>query len=111
MIAWINFAVLVVSALFCLYFYVKSAGPAALEKKIGVIAYAKCTRYRIIASIFMTLASVNYVVYYFYPLPVSLPRTFPWPWWVSALAAVLIAITGGYLFSPFFRSSGYRFSM
>ncbi|HIQ04074.1 MAG TPA: hypothetical protein EYH31_00060, partial [Anaerolineae bacterium] len=64
MIAWLNFAILIVSALLTLYFYVKSAGPAAFAKEIGEIAYAKCTRYRILASIFMTIAGVNYVVYF-----------------------------------------------
>lgn len=62
MIAWINFAVLIVSAILCLYFYVKSAGPAVLEKKIGPVAYARCTQYRMLASILMTIAGVNYVV-------------------------------------------------
>ena len=97
MIAWINFVVLIVSTVLTLYFYVRSAGPAALEKKIGAIAYARCTLYRIVASLFMTVAGVNYVTYYFYPLPVPLPRTFPWSWWISAVMAVLIAIPSGYL--------------
>jgi hypothetical protein len=35
MIAWINFAVLAVSALLFLFFYVRSARPAALEQEIG----------------------------------------------------------------------------
>ena len=96
-VAWINFAILVVSAVFTLYFYIKSAGPAALEKRIGPSAYSKCTRYRILASLFMTLAGANYVVYYFYPLPVPLPRAFPWNWWVSGVIAVLIAVPSGYL--------------
>lgn len=106
MIAWINFAILIVSALLCLYFYVKSAGPAALERKIGGDAYAKCTRYRMFSAIFMTIAGVNYVVYYFYPLPISLPRTFPWSWWVSALIAVVIAIPSGYLWWRGMKDAG-----
>jgi len=106
MIAWINFAVLILSAILCLYFYVKSAGPAALERKIGPSAYAKCTRYRMLASIFMTIAGINYVVYYFYPLPISLPRTFPWPWWVSALIAVVIAVPSGYLWVRGMKDAG-----
>lgn len=97
MIAWINFVVLIVSTVLTLYFYVRSAGPAALEKEIGAIAYARCTLYRILASLFMTVAGVNYVIYYFYPLPVPLPRTFPWSWWISGAIAVLIAIPSGFL--------------
>ena len=106
MMAWINFAVLITSTLLCLYFYVKSAGPATLEKKIGASAYARCTRYRFIASAFMGLASVNYGVYVFYPLPIPLPRTFPWPWWVSASIAVLIAFPSGYLWWRGVRDAG-----
>ena len=87
MIAWINTALLVVSALLTLHFYVKSAGPAALEERIGVAAYARCTRYRFIASVFMTIAAIGYVVYFFYPLPIPLARAFPWSWWISAVVA------------------------
>ena len=95
--AWLNFAVLLVSAVLTLCCYVKSAGPAALEKKIGPGAYGKCTRYRILASLFMTLAGAGYVVYHFFPLPVPLAQTFPWSWWVSGLIAILIAIPAGIL--------------
>ncbi len=97
MIAWINLAVLILSALLLLYFYVRSAGPAALERRIGEIAYTRCTRYRLIASAFELIAVINYVVYFFYPLPVSLPRTFPWGWWVSVIVAVIIAIPSSYI--------------
>ena len=74
MIAWVNLVVLLLSTLGVLVFYTKSAGPAALEKKIGPAAYARCTRYRFIASLFMGLACVNYVLYFFYPLPIPLPH-------------------------------------
>ena len=106
MIAWINFAVMLLSALLCLYFYVKSAGPAALERKIGESAHRKCTRFRIIASIFMIVAAINYVIYFFYPLPLPLPRTFPWDWWISALIATSIAIPGGYLWFRGMKDAG-----
>jgi protein-S-isoprenylcysteine O-methyltransferase Ste14 len=106
MIAWVNTAALVLSALLTLIFYVKSAGPAALEERIGGDAYARCTRYRFIASIFMTIAAIDYVVYFFYPLPIPLARTFPWSWWVSAAIAVLIAIPSGYLFWRGMRDAG-----
>ncbi len=105
-VAWINFAVLVISTILTLYYYVKSAGPAALESKIGPDAYQKCTRYRIVSSLFMTLAGVNYFIYYFYPLPLSLPQTFPWSWWISALIGLLIAIPSGYLFWRGMKDAG-----
>lgn len=97
MIGWINFILLVVSAFLFLYFYVKSVSPAALEKKIGEVAYAKCTRYRLIATAFEIVAVANYIVYFFHPLPVQIPKTFPWEWWISIVIASVIAIPGGYL--------------
>lgn len=99
MIAWINFTLLVVSSLLTVYSYIKSAGPAALERKMGPRAYAVCTRYRILSGILMTVAGINYVVYAFYPIPLPLPRTFPWPYWVSALIAIIIAIPSGIIFA------------
>lgn len=105
MIAWINITVLGCSVLLFLYFYVKSAGPAALEKKIGKKAYKKCTYYRAVSSVFMGIAVINYSVYYFYPLSI-LPRRFPWDWWVSALVAVIIAVSGGYIWVKGMRDAG-----
>jgi protein-S-isoprenylcysteine O-methyltransferase Ste14 len=96
-IAWINLASLLLAVLLFLHFYVKSASPAALERKIGEVAYARCTRYRLIAGAFEMVAVANYVVYFFYPLPVQLPETFPWDWWISIIIAIAIAIPGGYL--------------
>ena len=106
MIAWINLIVLIASALLMLYFYVKSVSPAALEKKIGEAAYAKCTRYRLIASAFELVAFTNYIIYFFYPLPVPLPQTFPWDWWVSIIIAIVIAIPGGYLWWRGMKDAG-----
>ncbi len=106
MVAWVNLVVLIVSSLLFLYLYVKSVGPAALERKIGPTAYQKCTRYRFISSIFMGIVCVNYVLYLFYPLPIPLPRTFPWGGWVSALIAVLIAIPAGYVWIRGMRDAG-----
>ena len=97
MIAWINFATLVVCILLGLYFSVKDAGPALGEKNIEAIASAKSTRYRTMASVLMTVAGMGYVFYFLYPLPVPLPRTFPWSWSVSALISTAIAIVSGYL--------------
>lgn len=95
MIAWINLAVLLTATVLTAVYYVASAGPAALEKRVGAAAYGKCTRYRFLSGVFMTLVGVTYVVYAFYPLPLPLPRTFPWPYWVSAVIAVVIAVPSG----------------
>jgi protein-S-isoprenylcysteine O-methyltransferase Ste14 len=106
MIAWTNVIVLVVATGLTALTYVRSAGPAALERKIGGVAYARCTRYRFLAGIFMTLAGIDYVVYAFFPLPLTLPRTFPWPYWLSALIAVAIAVPSGILWIRGMRDAG-----
>jgi protein-S-isoprenylcysteine O-methyltransferase Ste14 len=97
LVAWLNLTALVTATLLTFIFYVKSVGPAALEKKIGEAAWTRCSRYRLLSGLFMGLATVCYVVYFFFPLNLSLPVLFPWPWWVSALIAVVIAIPSGYL--------------
>jgi protein-S-isoprenylcysteine O-methyltransferase Ste14 len=94
LIEWLNFLALIAATILFLYFYVKSAGPAQLEKKIGEAAYPKCMRYRLIASVFESLTVVNYVVYFFYPLPIGLPLVLPIPWLDSVLIAILILIPG-----------------
>ncbi len=98
MIAWINFIILLLATILTVFYYIKSAGPTALEKRIGAEAYTQCTRYRNISAIFMTLAGINYVVHAFYPIPLPLPRYFAWSYWVSVLIAVIIAIPSGILF-------------
>ena len=106
MIAWINVAVMFLTAVLTLFYYVKSVGPAALEKKIGERAYKKCTRYRLIASIFMTINFAGYVVYFFYPLQIGLPNVFPWDYWISVLIAVIIAIPSGYIWFIGMKDAG-----
>lgn len=106
MIEWINFASLLLSTSFILFFYVKSVGPAALAKKIGDKAYKRCTIFRVLAGVFMTIAMVNYVIYVFFPLPIPLAETFPWSRWVSILIAILIAIPSGYLWFRGMKDAG-----
>jgi protein-S-isoprenylcysteine O-methyltransferase Ste14 len=96
-VPWINFAVLVASSFLFTAFYLKSVGPAALEKKIGPSAYQRCASYRLIASVFMLVTVTNYILYHWFPLPLPLPLTLPWPWWISAAIAVLIAAPSAYL--------------
>jgi len=97
MIPLLNFGVLIAASFLFSIFYVRSVSPAAREKKIGEVAYARCARDRNISSFFMLLAAVNYVLYYWFPLPLSIPQTFPWDWKVSATIAVVIALPSGYL--------------
>lgn len=97
MIAWINFFVLLMATLLVLSLELKSAKPAALEEKLGAVAYDRCTRYRMLASLLMGLAGISYIIYFLYPLPMPLPRTFPWSWWVSAGIAAAFTLPGAYL--------------
>lgn len=104
--AWLNFVVLIVSSFLFTFYYVRSVSPASLEKQIGPSAFQKCTRYRVIASIFMVVAAVNYVLYYWFPLPLPLAHTFPWPWWISVLIALVIGIPSVYLMLRGVRDAG-----
>jgi len=96
-IPWFNFSILIVSSFLFTFFYIKSVSPAALEKRIGPSAYHKCATYRLISSAFMMVVAVNYILYYWFPLPLPLSRTFHWPWWLSAGIAVLIGLPSLYL--------------
>lgn len=106
MIAWINFSILIASSCLFTLFYVKSVSPAALEKKIGGFAYQKCATHRIIASVFMMVVAVSYILYYWFPLPLPLPQTFSWPWWISAVISVLIAVPSSYLMFRGIKDAG-----
>ncbi|OIN86591.1 MAG: hypothetical protein COS37_03795 [Anaerolineae bacterium CG03_land_8_20_14_0_80_58_20] len=92
MISWLNLAILVFASLFFLYFYVLSVSPVALEKVIGMQAYQKCGRYRIVAMIFEIITALGYIAYRFYPLSNPLPERFPWNWGFSALLAAMIGL-------------------
>lgn len=76
-IAWINFAVLVVSALLFAISCVESARPAALERRIGEAACHRCAQDRSVAAVLMFVASANYVIHAFFPLPVGCRARFP----------------------------------
>lgn len=97
MIPWLNFGILIVSSFLFSFFYMKSVSPAALEKRIGPSAYNRCAAYRMISSVFMMIVAVNYILYYWFPLPLPLWRTFPWSWCISAVIAVLIGVPSLYL--------------
>lgn len=97
LIPWINFGVMVLGSLLMFVFYLLSSRSAQLEQKIGEIAYKKCGRYRVIASIFELIVIGTYVVYSSYPLPIALAETFPWAYWLSVTWALIIGIPAGYV--------------
>lgn len=93
MLGWLNFAVLVVSSIAFPVLYVLSAHPAHLEQKIGEQAYRRCKQYRMLSTIPMGLVCINFILYHWYPLPVDpLPARFPWPYWISVVAAIAIGV-------------------
>ncbi|MCK4383205.1 MAG: hypothetical protein KAW66_07930, partial [Candidatus Lokiarchaeota archaeon] len=63
------------------FFYIKSVYPATLAQKIGLKAYARCAYYRITASIFELVAILNYLFYFFLPLPIPILQFFIWDYW------------------------------
>ncbi|MBN1877250.1 MAG: hypothetical protein JXA33_23710 [Anaerolineae bacterium] len=93
MLGWLNFVVLVISSIVFSVLYVLSVRPAHLEQKIREQAYRRCGQYRLIGMIPMGIASINYVLYHWYPLPIDpLPARFPWPYGVSVLIAVAVGV-------------------
>jgi len=97
LIAELNFISMLVVMAVIVIFYVKSVGPAALEREIGEIAYERCAWYRKIASIAFFVISVNYVIYYFYPISTPMPSYFPWDYVITATIATVILIPSMYL--------------
>ena len=106
MIEWLNIISLVLSTILFTIFYIKSVGPAKLEQEIGEVAYEKCARYRVVMGIFEAMTIVNYVIYYFYPLPFPLPVALPWEWWISLVLAVIIGIPSVYLMFRGMKDAG-----
>jgi len=107
MVPWLNVGALIASTILTFGFYIASARPAALAVGIGgEAAYRRCTVYRILSGVFMTVAGIDYVIYAFHPLQWSLPEHFPWPYWVSALIAVAIAIPSGVVWFRGMKDAG-----
>lgn len=106
MIAWLNFVGSIVSSVLFTAFYVMSVRPAALDREIGPSAYARSARYRLVASALMLVAAVSFVAYRWYPLPLPIPETFPWSWWVSAAIAVVITVPSAVLMAWGIRDAG-----
>ena len=92
MVAWINLAVLILSSLLFLYFYVRSVSPAGQEMVIGRRAWPRCFRYRLVSGAFEFVIMANYILYVFYPLPPPLPERYPWSWGISIVMALVIGI-------------------
>ncbi|MFX0106576.1 MAG: methyltransferase family protein, partial [Candidatus Hodarchaeota archaeon] len=106
MFNWINLIVLVISTSLMVLFYIKSVGPAKLEQKIGEVAYKKCGYYRIIASIFELIVVINYIIYFFLPLPIYIPQFFIWDYWISGIFSIVILIPSLYIMLKGVKDAG-----
>ncbi|MFX1567103.1 MAG: methyltransferase family protein [Promethearchaeota archaeon] len=106
MIEWINFSILILSTVLMTFFYISSAGPAKLEQKIGEKAYRKCGNYRIIATIFEFIAVINYIMYFFFPLLISISRYFIWDYWISIILSLLILVPSLYIMLKGVKDAG-----
>lgn len=106
MLNWINFIILIISTGLNGIFYVYSVGPARLEQKIGESAYKKCGRYRVVASIFLIIVMINYILYYFLPLPIPIPQFFIWDYWISIFLSFVILLPSLYIIIKGFKDAG-----
>jgi protein-S-isoprenylcysteine O-methyltransferase Ste14 len=106
MIAWINFASLLFASVLFLFYYVRSASPAGREMIIGPRAYRTCFYGRLISGAFELLITLNFILYFFFPLETPLPDKFPWAWWISAVIAALIGLPATALMVIGMRDAG-----
>lgn len=106
MLAWLNFAVLLYASILFLLFYVRSASPAGRGKVIGPRAYRLCFYDRLVAGALEFVITLNFALYYFFPLPTPLPDRFPWAWWVSLLIALIIGVPATTLMMIGLRDAG-----
>lgn len=108
MLAWINFAALIIGGVLSSIMYVVSVSPAHMARRIGETkAYRRAGIVRGVSSIFMITMTLNYILYRTYPLPIDpFPPRFAWPYGVSIVIAVLIAIPSLYLMFRGMRDAG-----
>ena len=106
MLPWINFIVLILSTALMAIFYIKSVYPATLAQEIGLKAYARSAYYRITASIFELIAILNYLFYFFLPLPIGIPQFFIWDYRISLLIAFVILIPSLYVMLKGVKDAG-----
>ena len=80
---------LIATSLFLL-FYVLSVMPAGREKIIGKKSYQQSYYFRLISGLFEFVIIADYFLYYFFPLELPLPETFPWSYWITFTIAMVI---------------------
>jgi len=106
MLNWINLILLILSTVLMAFFYIKSVYPATLAQKIGLKAYARCAYYRIIASIFELITFINYLIYFFLPIPIIMPHFFLWCYSISIITGIIILIPSLYIMLKGVKDAG-----
>lgn len=95
LIAWINFLILNIVAVFCWYFYILSVQPVTRSEKYGDKAWTMAKQHRFITGVLMGVMVVNMVLWLWFPIP-----TLDWPvhpiWPVSILLGLILAM----IFTP-----------
>ena len=103
---WINLGLMVIFTACFVMLYIRSVSPAALEPKMGLKAYPYCGRLRALSIFFLVLVMVNYLAYDFYPLSIPGLIRFPWPYPISAILGILIAIPTSYMVITGLKDAG-----
>ena len=106
MVAWINLGLMVIFTTCFVVLYIRSVKPAALEEKMGPKAYLHCGRVRAISIFFLVLVMGTYLVYDFYPLPIPGLARFSWPYLVSAILGIVIAVPTSFMVITGLKDAG-----
>lgn len=95
LVAWINFLILNVVAVFCWYFYILSVQPVTRSEKYGDQAWKMAKRHRFITGVLMGAMTVNMVLWLWFPIPVL-----AWPVHTIWLLSILLGLILAMLFTP-----------
>lgn len=107
MLSILNLLSLILSSVCFSLYYILSVQPAQMEKTKGAEAYKLAARYRMICSIYMGVAFVNFVLYRWIPLPFDpFPLRFPWSYWLSITTALVLGIPATSLMIVAIRDAG-----
>jgi protein-S-isoprenylcysteine O-methyltransferase Ste14 len=106
MIAWVNFAILLLSTILFLFFYILSVSPAKREKTGETNAFRKCYHDRLIAGFLEFIITGNFILFHFFPIASPLPDQFPWSYWILLVIALLIGIPATLLMSLGIHDAG-----
>lgn len=107
MLGMVNLVSLLVSSIGFTVFYSLSVRPAHMEITNRKDAYKLAARYRMVCSLCMGVAFINFVLYRWFPVSfISVPVNFPWPYWISLVLAIVLGIPAGLLMVVAIRDAG-----